>query len=111
MALPNQNVCSFNKYGFCKFRLACRKQHIMENCPNNKNCEIEHCSLRHPRTCRYYRDIGYCKFGEWCLFNHDESSNSMTDIQKITKKLYLTMMNHQTLLKIFKRLPRSFIQP
>ena len=84
MAQIRQNVCSFNKYGFCRFRIACRKQHIMEKCPE-KDCEIKECSLRHPRICRYYRDIGYCKFGEWCLFNHD--GQNLNEISKITKKL------------------------
>ena len=56
----------------------------MEKCPG-KDCEIKECSLRHPKTCRYYRDIGYCKFGEWCLFNHDE--RNLNEINKITEKL------------------------
>ena len=87
MAQQNKNVCSFNKFGFCKFRSACRRQHVMEICPKNKQCEIEKCSLRHPQTCRYHRDIGYCKFGDYCLFNHDEESNYPKEIQKIAKKL------------------------
>ena len=86
MAPQNQNVCSFNKYGFCKFKLNCRKQHIMEKC-SKTNCEIHSCSSRHPRTCRYYRDIGYCKFGEFCLFNHDKRSNCLEESHKISKKI------------------------
>ena len=86
MAQQNQNVCSINKYGFCKFREACRKHHIMEIC-QKQDCEIQKCSSRHPRTCRYYRDIGYCKFGKWCLFKHNEISNNVKEIQQITDKL------------------------
>ena len=82
MAQQNQIVCSFNKFGFCKFGLTCRKQHVSEKC-SNKNCEIQKCSLRHPRTCRYFRDFGNCKFGEWCLFNHEiPISKEMEELRK-----------------------------
>ena len=71
MAEENQNFCYFNKYGYCKFKLTCRRKHNMENC-SEKSCEIRLCSLRHPKSCRYFREIGYCKFGEWCLFKHED---------------------------------------
>ena len=32
MAQQDQNVCKYDKYGFCKFRTTCRKQHIKEIC-------------------------------------------------------------------------------
>ena len=85
MAQENHNVCSFNKFGFCKFRANCRRQHIKEIC-SNKGCEIEKCSQRHPRICRYHRDIGYCKFGKWCLFKH-ETLSSPKEMKVIAKKL------------------------
>ena len=74
MAQQNRNICIFNKFGFCKFKTNCRKQHILEIC-SNQNCETKRCSLRHPKTCRYYRDIGYCKFGEWCYFKHENGTS------------------------------------
>ena len=74
MAIENESVCFFNKYGFCKFKLTCRKYHNMEIC-SKRGCEVLKCSLRHPKTCRYHRDIGYCKFGEWCAFKHEHSEN------------------------------------
>ena len=36
MAQQNQNLCIFNKYGYCKFKYTCRKQHIQEKCSNEK---------------------------------------------------------------------------
>ena len=65
----------------------------MEICPKNKQCEIQKCSLRHPRTCRYHRDIGYCKFGKWCLFNHNIDSNCPKEVQEIVKKLKIVEKN------------------
>ena len=84
--MAQKNVCSFNKYGFCKFRLNCRRQHVMEKCSKLK-CDIEQCRLRHPQVCRYFRDIGYCKFGEWCLFKHDGVIQGSKEIKELTDKL------------------------
>ena len=87
--MAHQNVCSRNKYGFCKFRNACRNQHIMEKCCI-KQCEIHTCSRRHPKICKYFRDIGYCKFGEWCLFSHSiKNSKDLEDkeIKELFEKL------------------------
>ena len=88
MAYQNLNVCHFNKYGFCKFKSTCRKPHIMEICSNN-GCEIRVCSLRHPKSCRYFREIGYCKFGEWCLFKHGNGEGIKTNIalEKVDSKI------------------------
>lgn len=80
------NVCSFNKYGFCKFRLNCRRQHVMKKC-EQINCGIQNCSFRHPRVCRYFTEIGFCKFGEWCLFEHTEKVNGDQEIVKLKTKI------------------------
>ena len=84
--MAQQNVCGFFKYGFCKFKNVCRKRHVSERC-QNASCEIGSCSLRHPKTCRYYRDIGYCKFGEYCCFNHDSSDDKVKSIAEKCKKV------------------------
>ena len=66
--------------------MAYRKQHILEKC-TKLTCEIKTCCLRHPRTCRYLRDIGFCKFGEWCLFEHDFVVNGVGGLEDINKKI------------------------
>ena len=43
-------------------------------------------SLRHPRRCRYFQEYKYCKFGEYCKFNHEEFEDD-TEITEIKKKL------------------------
>ena len=96
MAQQNQNVCIFNKYGYCKFKYTCRKQHIQEKCSNEK-CEILRCSLRHPKICRYFRDFGNCKFGEWCSFRHEIKVNK--DIEDMKKTLDAKIETYETRLK------------
>ena len=99
MAQQNENVCKFNKFGFCKFRSTCRKQHTKEIC-SKIGCEIERCYLRHPKVCRYYRDIGHCKFGEWCLFKHE--SRVTKEINDLMKKLDSNLEKYESNLKILK---------
>ena len=37
--MATQNICNFNKFGFCKFRDRCRKQHVNDKCENS-SCDI-----------------------------------------------------------------------
>merc|ERR1712179_591012 len=70
-----QNVCFFNKYGFCKYSERCRKYHENEIC-EKIDCEIKECYLRHPKVCKFFRDMGFCKFLEWCKFSHKVCKNN-----------------------------------
>ena len=81
-----QNVCRYHKFGYCKFGNTCRLLHVSEIC-GNKSCEITSCNLRHPRTCKFFRDFNRCKFGEWCSFKHDENENGQQLIQFDSKEI------------------------
>ena len=78
------NVCKFNQFGFCKFTINCRKQHIEIIC-DDENCEKITCEKRHPIECRFYNIYKRCKFGEFCRYKHcsksTEESNTLN--QKI----------------------------
>ena len=71
MAAPN--VCTYNKYGYCKYKEICRKQHVNEKCENS-SCDIQTCNLRHPITCKFFRKYNYCKFNP-CAFLHVEKDS------------------------------------
>ena len=83
-----QNICFFNKYGFCKYSEKCRKFHEKNIC-EKVDCEIRECKLRHPKACRYFRDFGFCKFGDWCKFTHKVKGNTVKhhDVKKLEEKL------------------------
>ena len=70
----------------------------MEICSNN-GCETRVCSLRHPKSCRYFREIGYCKFGEWCLFNHAnwKGVGINTALEKVDSKIVILENESKTL--------------
>ena len=88
-------VCNFNKFGHCRFKEKCRKEHVNDVC-EKKDCEIHSCSKRHPKLCRYFREYGRCKFGTFCDYLHSSStttevslklSNLENTIQQLTNKV------------------------
>ena len=86
--MATQNVCFFNKFGFCKYLEKCRKFHEKAVC-DKSNCEIRECNLRHPRKCRYLREFGFCKFMDWCKFSHEIVRNTKNDdTKKLEEKLH-----------------------
>ena len=86
--MATQIVCNYNKFGFCKFKETCRKQHINKVCENS-SCDVLTCTLRHPKECKYYRDFNRCRFGEWCSFAHvhKEDQNLKLENEKMQEKL------------------------
>ena len=46
-------ACLFNKFGYCKFKLNCKRIHYWEICQENKTCEAKiECKKRHPKNAR-----------------------------------------------------------
>ena len=100
MAAQNvRNVCLYFKFGYCKHKDCCRKQHVKEVCVN-KACEISTCSLRHPKICKFYREYGQCKFNP-CLFRHVDTIIDIDALKRenenILERLKTIEMNLETL--------------
>ena len=70
-----ETVCVFNKFGFCKYSVKCRKKHEDLKC-ENLSCEIFNCSKRHPKECKYYREFNRCKYNEYCRYEHKQKESS-----------------------------------
>lgn len=83
-----EEVCQFNKFGFCKFEINCFRKHENQKC-ENEHCDIQKCSLRHPKRCKYFAEFNKCKFGSFCKFKHDEIGNIKFDreIEMLRKDL------------------------
>ena len=84
----SQNVCWFNRFGYCRFGNHCFRKHINIIC-ENVNCEIVKCSSRHPRKCKYFLEYQKCKFGEYCRFSHGIPNNpkNMEKIEALEKEV------------------------
>ena len=78
--MAHNNVCSFNKYGFCKYEERCRKHHEKNICENAK-CVVKECALRHPKNCKFLRDYGYCNTG------HDEITELKAKLDEVNSRL------------------------
>ena len=67
------------------------------------NCVVKECLNRHPEFCKFLRDYGYCKFGEYCKFSHKafgmKSDVEKEELKKLKEKLENSKMN---LLNIYK---------
>ena len=35
--------------------------------------------MRHPKTCKYFREYRRCKFGEYCYFDHKETHSELLE--------------------------------
>ena len=83
-----QNICFFLKYGVCKYLETCGNYYEKEIC-EKLNCEIRICNLRHPKVCRFFRDLGVCKFSEWCKFSHKVSNKAVKNdkVKELEEKL------------------------
>ena len=72
-------ICVFNKFGFCKYGVTCRKKHEDLKCENSR-CEIFDCNRRHPKECKYFREFKRCKYNEYCRYEHKISNEVNKDL-------------------------------
>ena len=81
-------LCQYNKYGFCKFGRTCLNKHVDQKCDAIK-CDGKKCSYRHPKICRYYLNFKYCKFGEYCRYDHRklESEESVKEKKRLIENV------------------------
>ena len=63
-----QNVCRYNRFGYCQYGEICRKHHVDELCDTD-SCDLAVCTSRHPKECKYFRNYNRCKFNP-CKFAH-----------------------------------------
>ena len=78
-----ENVCTNNKYGFCKFGNTCRFKHVDFLC-ETQNCDILSCEKRHPKTCFYQTKYGRCKFTSFCKYSHENKPRFCENSDKVS---------------------------
>ena len=76
-----EDVCNFNKYGYCKFKDKSLKPHE-NNAWQLLHCGKMQCRLFHPKICKYYAINDYYKFWEECRYLHkDKEATRMADLE------------------------------
>ena len=88
-------VCSYHRYGYCKYKETCNNLHMKEVC-SIKDCSSESCLLRHPRLCRFFSLTGTCKFGSDCAYRHtnliqEEIAAIKLKIDELSKKIAVVL--------------------
>ena len=61
-------VCRHFKYGFCKFKEHCEKQHVEGECEDLFACKAKVCNKRHPKVCKIFSLEKFSKFGSECAY-------------------------------------------
>ena len=71
------NICNFHKFGYCKLKDKCEKEHVKGECSEGSYCKsIQTCALRHPKMCKRIVMEGLCQFGHKCAYNHRKRTNN-----------------------------------
>ena len=82
-----QEVCLYQKYGFCKFKDSCMKKHLKEECKDLNSCKTKKiCDKRHPKLCRRYVSDQNCTYGEDCEYLH-EGGEKIPEGNKLEKRV------------------------
>ena len=92
--MATQNVCKFNKFGYCKYKELCRNFHVNEKC-QNVSCDLSMCMLRHPKLCKFFLQYKMCKFDP-CRFEHVEKES---DLEKLMLENQKTLGRYPSLNK------------
>ena len=105
-----EQVCMYSKFGFCKFKSLCKRQHYTEEC-DNQNCQERNtCQKRHPKPCKRYSS-GNCRFKKDCAFKHPrmivvkdqcELEQKLKFLENIVHELTLKLLDVEEELTIFK---------
>ena len=81
-------ACMYNKYGFCKFKDYCKRNHDKEICKDSNKCKgAKVCQKRHPKPCKRYNSDKGCHFGSECAYHHTESAKAKLSTKEIEKKV------------------------
>ena len=64
-------ICQFQKFGYCKFEDKCKRIHLAEVCGSPSRCQNKKdCKKRRPKRCKRFYSASSCKFKEKCAYNH-----------------------------------------
>ena len=62
--------CKYYNAGHCKYKLKCRFAHPNVVCKDNK-CDGKNCPNRHPKACKWQKEVGGCRRKQFCDYSHD----------------------------------------
>ena len=68
----------FSKFGHCKFKESCKRNHYSKICKLNQACQTtKTCLKRHPKICKKDKTDKGCKFGSDCSYEHSTDQGTI----------------------------------
>ena len=98
MTGQTKSICHYHKYGYCKAKNECERFHSSSVC-SKQICDVKNCSDRHPQQCKFYASQGFCKFGDYCMFDHKTTDHNKT----LKAELEDLKMRHEEVLRVTSR--------
>ena len=90
-------ACMFSKFGHCKFKESCKRNHYSKICKLNQACQTtKTCLKRHPKICKKDKTDKGCKFGSDCSYEH---STDQGTIEGCETKAKVTLQEKVVLLE------------
>ena len=72
-------VCLYFKYGYCKYKNKCKREHMKETCQDLNHCKDQRiCNKRHPRVCKMYVEDRICRLRNDCAYHHPLEKEELT---------------------------------
>ena len=97
-------VCIFDKFGFCRFKSTCKRKHFDQKCEDLSSCKIfKSCMKRHPKNmykvCSF-QDVS--RFGSTCAYNNKEINSNTEDSEMKEKVKLLEAVVQKMFLNVIK---------
>ena len=93
-------ICLYGKFGYCKFKEECKRQHLSTECEDLDNCKsIKICKKRHPKSCKKHV-FGKCRFGESCAYKHHKPAENKDHEELKDKMAVLEKVMHAMTRKV-----------
>lgn len=96
-------ACMYDKFGFCKFKATCKRQHYSQTCEHLSACKtIKSCLKRHPKTCKWFAKDVKCSFGIDCGYSHTNPTVNPEKESMKKKVEYLENIVQEMAIKIIQ---------
>ena len=105
-------ACMYDKFGFCKIKYTCKKQHYSQTCEHLSDCKtIKSCLKRHPKSCKWFAKGEVCTFGKDFAYSYQNSTVNLEEDNLKKKVEYLDkvvgeMANKVTVGNGFRRIQK-----
>ena len=106
-------ICNYDKFGYCKFKKECIREHLKEECEDLADCKhIKTCNKRHPKRCKNYVSKNACRFESDCAYSHKKSKESIEKdmlkekvdtLEKTVSEMEIKLKNFEEELNEIKR--------